>query len=568
MTVSPGDDLQIDLVLTGSTVQQLQWYSPNSYARPVQVPGSGIWQGTLSNGSADFFKFSAQANRTLSVIVDAQDESGSAALGKALPVIGLWGLANPGQTPAEAYTPYPLNTINVAQTRLDAQVLQTTPLRLGIADYRGDGRPDFVYNAKLLYGDSLSPARAGVAGYEPQTLIGFGLQPNTSVKAASQALPVLAVAATQILVNSPPAPDGLYDIQLNDAKSGGSSLMMGALTIGAGPNDVIKLISGGGSATPVGGQVNTPFAVQALAPDRQTPVAGASIQFSSSPAVGFSICNGAASCTVLSDQSGIASTSVTVLSAGVTTVTAKLAPVSYPRAQQVQATILGTSSSLDISLVSPSVWVLQGASVAIPITARVLSNGTPVNAAVVNYQITAGTGTLALSSAQTDSVGYATSNLQLNALSTTTQVSVCVGPNNNPCATFRAFAVQLSSLQLQAVSGTLQILPTGQNFQPIVVRVLDSSSPPHPVQAASVLFQSFVGRVPGNQPIVWAGEAEILQPTMPIILASSQASVASDVNGMASFPVSTAGFSGNVAVAGSATAGPGILQFEAQQLGP
>jgi hypothetical protein len=111
VTVAPGDDVQIDLVMTGSAVAQPQWYSPNSCGVPVQVPGSGIWQGTFSNGSTDFFQFPARANRTLSVVVDGVDEAGNAALGKALPVIGLWGLGNPGQSPAEAYTPYPLNTV-------------------------------------------------------------------------------------------------------------------------------------------------------------------------------------------------------------------------------------------------------------------------------------------------------------------------------------------------------------------------------------------------------------------------------------------------------------------------
>lgn len=568
VTVAPGDDVQVNLVMTGSTVQQPRWYSPNSYAAPVQLPGSGIWQGTFSNGYTDFFQFSARANRTLSVIVDALDESGNPSLGKALPVIGLWGLANPGQTPAEAYTPYPLNTANVAQTRLDAQVLQTTPLRLGVADYRGYGRPDFVYKAKLFYGDHIAPSRAGVAGGDPVTLTGFGLQPNTSVQTANQSLPVLAASATQLLINSPPATDGIYDVQLTDARSGGSSLMMGVLTIGAGPTDTIKLISGGGSPTPVGGQVNTPFVVQVVAADGKTPVPGASIQFGSSPAVGFSTCNGASSCTVLSDQNGMASTAVAVLSAGATTLTAKLAPASYSPPQQVQVTVLGTTSSLDLALSAPSIWVAQGASVAIPVTARVLSNGSPVATATLNYQITQGSGSLSAASMQTDSAGNASANLQVNSISATTQVSVCVAPNNSPCVVFRAFAVQLSSLQLQPVRGTLQIMQSGQDFQPVVMRVVDSSNPPHPVQAAGVFFQSYAGRVPGNQPIVWTGEAGITQPSMPVILASSQATVTSDSNGLASFPVSTGGFTGNIAVLGSASAGSSNMPFAAQQLGP
>jgi hypothetical protein len=55
---------------------------------------------------------------------------------------------------------------------------------------------------------------------------------------------------------------------------------------------------------------------------------------------------------------------------------------------------------------------------------------------------------------------------------------------------------------------------------------------------------------------------------MPVILAQSQASIQSDSNGVAAFPVSTGGVSGNVAIIGSATIGSATAQFAAQQLGP
>lgn len=400
------------------------------------------------------------------------------------------------------------------------------------------------------------------------TISGLGLQRNTVVQTANINLPVLASSATRLLIDTPPALDGLYDVQLSDARSGGSSAMSGVLTIGAGPSDTIKVIAGGGSATPVGGQVNTPFAVAVLAPDGVTPVSGASVQFSSSPAVVFSACGGASSCTTLSDESGTSSTLVTLLSTGATTLTAKLAPASYAQPQQVQTTVLGVSSSMDLSLPTPSVWIAQGATLNVPLTARVLANGNPVSAATVNYQITQGTGSLSSGSAQTGATGYASVTLQLSSLNATVQVSICVGPSNSPCLVFRAFAVQPASLQLQAVSGILQIVLPSQTVHPVVVRVVDPANPPHAVLGAGVFFQDFIGRLPANQPIVWAGEADITQPGMPVILGKSQATVASDINGLASFPIATGGFSGNIAVIGSATAGSAGLQFAAQQLGP
>src|SRR5205823_1038212 len=100
-----------------------------------------------------------------------------------------------------------------------------------------------------------------------------------------------------------------------------------------------------------------------------------------------------------------------------------------------------------------------------------------------------------------------------------------------------------------------QIVQSGQIFQPAIVRVVDSSSPPHPVLGANVLFQSYVGRMPGNEPVVWTPDTAITQPRMPVILASSRATVVSDVNGLSPFPLSTGGFSGDLAVIGSALAG-------------
>jgi hypothetical protein len=143
-----------------------------------------------------------------------------------------------------------------------------------------------------------------------------------------------------------------------------------------------------------------------------------------------------------------------------------------------------------------------------------------------------------------------------------------VGPGNNVCQSFNANVVPLSSLQVQPVAGTLQIVPTGQSFQSVVVRVTDFSSPPNPVLGAGVLFLSYVGRLPHNQPIVWAGESSISQPVTPVIVSKSQSTVQSDVGGLASIPLSTAGISGHVAVVGSATAGTSSVQYEAQQLGP
>jgi hypothetical protein len=206
--------------------------------------------------------------------------------------------------------------------------------------------------------------------------------------------------------------------------------------------------------------------------------------------------------------------------------------------------------------------------VTLPLNARVLSNGNPVSGTTVNYQIMQGNGLMSSSTASTNSSGSAIVNLQLNSQTAGVQVSVCVAPNNNPCQTFNAIVVPSGSLQLRPVAGILQIAQPTQAFQPVVVRVTDSASSPHPVLGAGVFFQSYIGRLPQNEPIVWLGEAGISQPSMPVILSQSQATVQSDANGLASFSLSTGGIAGNVGMVGSAAAGNASLQFAAQQLGP
>lgn len=569
VTVTLGGDLQQDILMQGSTVQKQQWYGTTSYAAPKPLPTSGNWAGALSGyGDIDFFEFPAQANRTLSIMVNAIDDSNNLSELKVAPVIGMWALADPGQSPAPANTPSAFNTAFAGETRLDAQIFQSTTFRLGIADYRGDGRPDYRYQARVLYGDSIAPARASAAGGTPLTISGLGLKPNTAVQAASHSAPVLAASATQLLVNTPAVRDGTYDLTLNDSSSGGQSNMSGVLTVGASPTDTIKMLSGANPATPVGGQAPAPFAVQVVASDGTTPVSGASVQFNSSPPVALSACSGAASCTVVTDQSGNASTYMTPLSAGVISLNAKLAPASYSNPKQVQATLLATTSQLDISLLTPPIWIAQGATITLPITARLMSNGVPVSGTTLNYQVTAGSGSLSAAGVQTDSTGKSSVNLQVSSLAASVRVTVCVAPANSPCQVLNATMVQTTSLQLQAVAGTLQVAGPGEIFQPLSVRVVDSSTPPHSVSGANVAFIAYIGRMPGNEPIVWAGQSTISQPAMPIILAESQLNVQSDANGIASFPISAAGISGNVAIVGSATLGNASVGFEAQELGP
>jgi len=566
-----GQDVQQDILTQASATATPNTFGPTTYATPAPVPARGDWIGSLNPyGDTDYFWFPAQANRTLSVSATALDEFGAASVNKAQPVIGIWSLSSAETDPATVSTPSALNTLVTGETRLDVALNVATSFRVAIADFRGDGRPDFRYYGRVFYGDTIAPARVGVSGGIPLAVRGLGFRAGDAVSVGASNAALLALSANQILVAAPAAPDGVRSVALSDPATGGASTMTAVLTYGAGPNDTINLFAGAIQQAPIGGEAPNPVVVQVLAPDGTTPIAGASVFFTSAPAAALTACSGAGSCTVLTDQSGFASTYVTVLTAGVIAITAELAPASYNPPQQVQALVNGTSSALDIALAPQSAWIAQGATLDVPLIARVLSNGTPLNGRAVNYQVLKGSALMSSISATTNGSGYATSILQLSSLAGDVQVSACVQnqPVDNPCLSFRATAVPASGIQLQPVAGSPQAVPAGQGFLRVTVRAITLAIPTHPVLGAGVVFQSLVARAPQNLPVVWIGDTGITGNPMPVVLSSSQVTVQSDGNGLATIQPSTNGVEGPVIVLGAAAVGTSSLQFELQSLPP
>ena len=535
------------------------------------MPAAGDWIGSLNPyGAADYFWFPAQASRTLSVSATALDESGTPSESKAQPVVGMWALATPEIAPATADTPSAFNVIGFGETRLDVTINATTSFRVAISDFRGDGRPDFRYHARVFYADSVAPMRASAAGATPIAIQGLGFRQGDNISIGTAPAQLLALSANQFLVDAPPAADGVQNIALSDPTTGGTSTMTGVLTYGAGPNDTIKIVSGGGQKAPVGGDLPNPVVVLVLDPNGTTPVAGASVFFTTTPSAALAACGGASACTVFSDQSGQASTRVTMLADAPVTFSAELAPASYNPPATAQTTLSGISSALDIALAPQSTWIAQGTTLSLPLTGRVLSNGVPLPARTINYRVQKGSALPSSWSVVTDANGYATSTLQISSLAGDLQVSACVQnqPVDSPCLIFNATAVPASALRLQPVAGSLQVIVAGQNFQPVSVKVTDQAIPAHPVLGASVAFQSLVARAPQGLPVVWIGDTGITSIPMPVILASSQISVLSDVNGIASVQPSSGGVQGPVIVLGTSTAGSSSLQFALQSFSP
>jgi hypothetical protein len=189
----------------------------------------------------------------------------------------------------------------------------------------------------------------------------------------------------------------------------------------------------------------------------------------------------------------------------------------------------------------------------VPVTARVLNAGAPESGKMVNFTIAQGSGSLSAASAVTNSNGYASVTLTLTNFTANVQLTACVA-GGSPCATVYGNAVAPAQLNLQAVSGAGQVV-TGSPFQPLVVRVTDSATPPDPVLAASVLFQSTVLRTTGDNPVLTPGDPTVTQTGMLVILSQSQSAVLSNVNGLASFIPSAGSFTGPLEVEIQVSAG-------------
>jgi hypothetical protein len=557
VNVTLGGDTQVDLVAAGGANDPQDWYEPSSFAAPGVLPRGGEWVASLSGyGDDDYYSIPGQSNRTLSVEVTALDEWGVPTIDKARPVIGMWSMASPPGTTPGAATTSVFNTTTFATSRLDAMLLANTDFRIGIADSRGDGRPDYFYRARVFYGDHASPARIGVNG-GLLTIRGTGFRAGVTAILGNKAASVLAVNGNALLLSAPSLSDGLQTVQLSDPVTGASSKMTDAVMYGASATDSLIMLSGSNPQTIAGAEAMNPISVRVVGADGVTPVPGASVDWSVAPTAAMSVCAGASSCTVNSDGSGESSTRITAPSRGTYTITVTLAPASYSNPKFVKATLSAISSALDIALLSPYRRIAEGASVDLTMTTRVVTNGAPVAGKNVNFQIMAGSAALTGATVTTDANGYATSTLQVRGITSDVQVSACVAPGNVPCATLYVFAAPLSSLQLEPLSGVAQTVGVGQAFQALTLRVTDSSSPPHPVQGANVTFATFVCRPQPGGFYEGGGDEGI-----PVILSSNQQATASDENGIAVLIPTTGGVGGELLLEIMARAGSAAAQFE------
>jgi hypothetical protein len=296
---------------------------------PAAAPASGWWDGLLCGyGHASYAALSVRAGRSLTVEVTALDENGNATTTKAMPVIGLFAPTDAaGSLPSLGVAASAFQSMEVGTTTLAAQPFAAGGaggvVRVGIADERGEGRPDFTYQARIFYADSVTPAEVSVSSANATvTISGMGFRQGNEVLVNGVAAQVSSWTSTTIVAAVPSmaaagatAGTGV-DVEVVDLGTGATTTMTGALSYGVGTlPDNMLLVSAPIGPQFVGSVVATPFAVRMLGSDGATPLAGQAVVFSTAAGTAqFTAC-GAATCTVTTDANGMASVSVDPLQA-------------------------------------------------------------------------------------------------------------------------------------------------------------------------------------------------------------------------------------------------------------
>jgi hypothetical protein len=92
----------------------------------------------------------------------------------------MWNGTDPGNVPPVTGSPQPFNGVEVGLTELPVITTADSEVRLGVADMRGDGRPDYLYRSRVIYADTVEPSRLSASG-GPIVINGVGFRQNSVV---------------------------------------------------------------------------------------------------------------------------------------------------------------------------------------------------------------------------------------------------------------------------------------------------------------------------------------------------------------------------------------------------
>lgn len=450
-------------------------------ASPSAVPSTGWWNSNFcSYGHTTWSSLGVKAGRTLTLEVSALDQNSALTTTKARPVLGVWNSTDPlGTPPSLASSPEAFNSSVSGMTTLALQSSLSQQLRIGIMDQRGDGRPDFAYQARVLYADSVSPSSVPSKG-GAITITGLGFRPGNTVTIDGVPASVTGWASNAITANAPTLHLGTaatVDVTVSDLVTGGSTTMTAALSYQA-PQPELTLLSAPSGTVIAQISAPVPFTVKAIAADETSPMANLPISLSStSGQVRFDSCN-ATACTLYTDASGKVSTLITPLAPGSSTLNAT------STIGAVTADLNAIPHIQTVTALSPQLYLAQNAVLSWNPQVSLTDNATSATGIPVRW--TPLSGPLTVNPATTLSGGNAIAQTTATAgpFISNSSASATVCAWNSICSNFTVTSVNDTALQISVLSEAQQAISATQTFTPVVLRIADAAG--HPIAGANV----------------------------------------------------------------------------------
>ncbi len=460
-----------------------------SEAWPRMMPVSGMWAGRISQvGQTDWFTFPVRGNRTFTVVTQALDGKGAPTELKAMPSIGVWDAFDAVGAPSVGAAPG-MNGLAQGETWLRVTTIGDDLVRIGIADQRGDGRPDYPYNGWMLYADTVEPLRLPAAG-GPIVIHGMGFRLADTVLVGGQAAMVTSISPNEIDAIAPPAANGVtgsVDVEVDDLPIFyAAAIVSGGVSYNSGSGDALTLLAAPMDTVPIG--VPIPFTVMALGADLN-PAGGVTIIYTVTSGTAILAC-GKPVCSVTATGDGRATMNVSAVDGTWSIVTASLTNAASLQAQFAG----GTPPSL--AALTPRLSLAAGATLIWPVQALVLKNGVPETGQSVAWQTTAaGISTLG-SSAGTNAAGIASQMLTVGPLTEGQLVTVNACLNGtSQCVAFSAIGARPEYATLEAVSGTTQTLSVAGTPAQITLRLHDIDGNPM-ASGTATLYQALYAWAP------------------------------------------------------------------------
>ena len=467
-------------------------------ASPVPMPSSGLWCGRLSQvGQSDWFNFPVRANRTFTVVTQALDVTGAPTELKAMPAIGVWDAFDPVGAPAIGAGPG-MNGYATGETWLRVSSIGDDVVRIGIADQRGDGRPDYPYNGWVLYADTVQPQHLPASG-GPIVIHGMGFRLADTVLVGGQPALVTSISPNEITAIAPPAAAGTIgsvDVEVDDLPLFyAAAIVSGGVSYDSGEGDALTLNTAPMNIVPVG--VPIPFTVTAYGPPTSTvngtvltPAGGVTVIFTDTSGTATLAC-GLPVCTVTATGDGRATMNVTAVNGVWSIVTASLTD-----GAGVQAQFAGGTPPV-LASITPQLSLAAGATFTWTVQAIVLNNGQPMGGQAVAWQTSAAGFTgLGSTAAISTASGIATRQLTVGPLAEgqTATINACLN-GTSQCVAYTAFGSRPEYAALEAVSGTNQSLAVLGTPSQITLRLLDMDG--NPMAGGSVaLYQALYAWAP------------------------------------------------------------------------